>query len=287
MNAATLSGSTRMVGLIGSPVLRSESPAIHNAVFEELGCDYAYSAFDVAEDQLENAVRGLVALGFVGYNVTAPYKKRVVEYLDEISRVAQISGAVNTVAIQGGRSLGDNADGAAFMRTLVHEGINILGKKITILGCGGAGSAIGVQAALDGVAAIDFFNRDDAYRTGGDSLIGRLSDETSCDLALYDLEDAERLRVSIAESELLVNATNVGTCGEPGCLVDASLLTPDVIVAEMVYTPRETELVRRARARGCRVVDGVGPFLQQAAIAERLWFGIDMPVEAIERRLFS
>lgn len=281
-----IDGSTHLVGLIGSPVTRSSSPAIHNAVFSELGCNYAYVALDVADDRLEAAVRGLEALGFAGYNVTAPYKKPILPYLHEVSRAAEIMGAVNVVAIQNGRSLGDNADGAAFMRNLVLNGVSIIGKKITVLGAGGAASAIVVQAALDGVAEIDVFNRDDEYVAGGRELIERLAEHSECAVSLYDLADKERLRASIAESTLLANATNVGTSDVPGCLIDVSLLSDDVIVADMVYVPRETELIALARAHGNQVVDGVGVFLQQAAISERLWFGLDMPVEYVRSRFF-
>lgn len=285
-NSLGIDGSTHLVGLIGSPVTRSSSPAIHNAVFSELGCNYAYVALDVADDRLEAAVRGLEALGFAGYNVTAPYKKPILPYLHEASRAAEIMGAVNVVAIQNGRSLGDNADGAAFMRNLVLNGVSIVGKKITVLGAGGVASAIVVQAALDGVAEIDVFNRDDEYVAGGRELIERLAEHSKCAVSLYDLADKERLRASIAESTLLANATNVGTSDVPGCLIDASLLSDGVIVADMVYVPRETELIKLARAHGNQVVDGVGVFLQQAAISERLWFGLDMPVEYVRSRFF-
>lgn len=281
-----INGTTKLVALIGSPVANSGSPEIHNAVFESLGCNYAYVALDVPEDKLETAVRGMEALGFVGYNVTAPYKTRIVAYMDEISPAAQIMGSVNTVAILDGRSLGDNADGAAFMRNLVHHGVNVRGRTMTVLGAGGAASAIVVQAALDGVARIRMFNRRDEHFERGLQLIERLSGHGACEVTLSDLDDKQALGQAIAESALLVNATNVGTQGVPGCLVPAEMLTPSTMVAEMVYVPRETELLRRARERGCTVLDGVGVFLQQAAIAERLWFGIDMPVSAIRERFF-
>ena len=227
------------------------------------------------------------ALGFLGYNVAAPHKKRIVPYLHEISRVAEIMGAVNTVVIQGGRSLGDNADGAAFMRNLVLNGINVLGKKITVLGAGGAASAVIVQAALDGVAQIDVFNRDDSYVKGGRALIERLKNYSSCEVTLYDLADTDKLRASIAESTLLLNATIVGSPDEPGCLVDESMLVPGLIVSDMVYTPRETELLLRAKAKGNKTLDGVGVFLQQAAIGERLWVGREMPLDYVRERFFT
>lgn len=285
--SSRITGATRLMGVIGSYLDHSSSPEIHNAVFEKLGWDYAYVPLDVSEENLEAAVRGLEALGFLGYNVAAPHKKRIVPYLHEISRVAEIMGAVNTVVIQGGRSLGDNADGAAFMRNLVLNGINVLGKKITVLGAGGAASAVIVQAALDGVAQIDVFNRDDSYVKGGRALIERLKNYSSCEVTLYDLADTDKLRASIAESTLLLNATIVGSPDEPGCLVDESMLVPDLIVSDMVYTPGETELLLRAKAKGNKTLDGVGVFLQQAAIGERLWVGREMPLDYVRERFFT
>ena len=282
-----ITGETRLMGVIGSSLDHSSSPEIHNAVFEKLGWNYAYVPLDVAEDQLETAVRGLEALGFLGYNVAAPHKKRIVPYLHEISRVAEIMGAVNTVVIQNGRSLGDNADGAAFMRNLVLNGINILGKKMTVIGAGGAASAVIVQAALDGVAAIDVFNRDDSYVKGGRDLIERLKQYSDCRVTLYDLAATDQLKASLSESVLLLNATTVGSPDEPGCLVEESMLTSELIVADMVYAPRETELLKRAKVCGNKTVDGVGVFLQQAAIGERLWVGREMPLDYVRERFFS
>lgn len=275
------------MGVIGSSLEYSSSPEIHNAVFEKLGWNYAYVPLDVSEDNLEVAVRGLEALGFLGYNVAAPHKKRILPYLHEVSRVAEIMGAVNTVVIQGGRSLGDNADGAAFMRNLVLNGVNVLGKKITVLGAGGAASAVIVQAALDGVAQIDVFNRDDSYVKGGRTLIERLHECSDCEVTLYDLADKDKLRASLEESTLLLNATIVGSFDEPGCLVDESMIVPGLIVADMVYTPRETELLSLAKQKGNKTLDGIGVFLQQAAIGERLWLGREMPLDYVREKFFA
>lgn len=288
MDADTrISGSTRLVGLIGSPVTYSGSPAVHNAVFEKMGYDFAFVPFDVKPENLEAAVRGMEALGFLGYNVTAPYKSAVVPYLHEISRVAEIMGAVNIVVVQNGRSLGDNADGAAFMRNLVLNGVNVRGKKITVLGAGGAACAIAVQAALDGVAEIDVFNRQEKYQQSGYELVERLHSYSECAISLYSLSDMERLRASVAESALVVNATSVGYPDDPGCLLDADMLRPELIVSDLVYNPRETELIKLARSQGCKTVDGAGFFVQQAAIAERLWFGREMPVDFVMETFFE
>lgn len=288
MDADTrISGSTRLVGLIGSPVTYSGSPAIHNAVFEKMGYDFAFVPFNVEPENLEAAVRGMEALGFLGYNVAAPYKGAIVPYLHEVSRAAKIMGAVNTVVIQNGRSLGDNADGAAFMRTLVLNGVNVRGKKITILGASGAAPAIAVQAALDGVAEIDVFNRRDSYNQSGYELVERLKEYSDCRISLYTLSDEAQLKASLAESTLVVNATNVGFPDDPGCLLTAEMLRSELIVADLVYNPRETELVKLARQCGCKTIDGAAPFVQQAAIAERLWLGREMPVDFVMEAFFG
>lgn len=285
---ARITGTTKLIGLIGSPVQHSGSPEIHNAVFEKLGLDCAYIAFDVDNVRLLDTVRGMVAMGFLGYNVTTPCKTFILPFLDEVSEAAEIMGAVNTVVIQNGRSLGDNADGAAFMRNLVLNGVNIRGKKITVLGAGGAGAAVITQAALDGVAQIDVFNRKDEFYISAEELIERVRTHApKCEINLYELEEKSRLVASIDESELVVNATNVGSPELPGCLVESEMLHEGLIVADMVYVPRETELIKMAKAHGNKVVDGVGVFLQQAAIGERLWMGREMPLDFVREAFFS
>lgn len=285
-HSGRISGATKLIGLIGSPVQNSGSPKIHNAVFEHLGLDYAYIAFDVDNDRLEDTVRGMAAMGFLGYNVTTPCKTFVLPFLDEVSEAAEIMGAVNTVVIQDGRSLGDNADGAAFMRNLVLNGVDIRGKKITVMGAGGAGSALATQAALDGVAEIDLFNRKDEFFTGAEELIERLKDHSPCKVVLYDLEDEEQLRTSIDDSMLLVNATSVGTPEVPGCLVSQDMLHKDLIMADVVYVPRDTQFVELGHANGNKVIDGSGMFMQQAAIGERLWIGREMPLDYVKDTFF-
>lgn len=285
-HSGRISGATKLIGLIGSPVQNSGSPAIHNAVFEHLDLDYAYIAFEVDNDRLEDTVRGMAAMGFLGYNVTTPCKTFILPFLDEISEAAEIMGAVNTVVIQDGRSLGDNADGAAFMRNLVLNGVDIRGKKITVMGAGGAGSALVTQAALDGVAEIDLFNAKDEFYAGAEELIARLKDHCTCKVDLYDLDNKEKLRESIGQSALLVNATSVGTPEIPGCLVTQDMLHKDLIMADVVYVPRDTQFVELGRANGNKVIDGSGMFLQQAAIGERLWIGREMPLDYVKNTFF-
>ena len=142
-----ISGHTKTIALIGSPVEHSMSPAMHNAAFDKLGLDYAYLVYDVQPDDLESVVKGMKAMGVAGYNVTMPLKTLILPYLDELSDAAKLMGAVNTVVMQDGKAIGHNTDGAGFMRNLKENGVDIIGKKMTIVGAGGAGSAIFTQAA--------------------------------------------------------------------------------------------------------------------------------------------
>lgn len=144
-----ISGHTKTICLIGSPVEHSLSPAMHTFSFEQLGVDCVYLAYNVEPDQLEAAANGMKEMGFLGYNVTMPHKTVISRYLDEVSPAAELMGAINTVAIKDGRAIGHNTDGAGFMRNVKENGVDVAGKKITMMGAGGAAMAIYTQAALD------------------------------------------------------------------------------------------------------------------------------------------
>lgn len=283
-----ISGYTQTTALIGSPVEHSLSPAMHTASFQELGIDAVYLAYDVQVDGLEAAVAGMTALGFAGYSVTMPLKTAIPPLLDELTDAAALMGAVNCVAVKDGRTVGHNTDGAGFMRNVREHGVDIIGKKITLVGAGGAGSAIYTQAALDGVTAIDVYNLRDAFFDATAERIQRVANQTGCALRLIDLADQDALRASIAESALVVNATRVGM----GDLADqtaipADFLVPGVAVADTVYSPRETTLLKMAKARGLQTIGGLGMLLWQAAIAEDIWFGREMPTALIEEKFFA
>ena len=153
-----ISGCTKTICLIGSPVEHSLSPAMHTFSFEQLGVDCVYLAYNVEPDQLEAAVNGMKELGFLGYNVTMPHKTYISRYMDEVSPAAELMCAINTVVIKDGKAIGHNTDGAGFMRNIKENGVDVVGKKVTVMGAGGAAMAIYTQAALDGVAASMFIS---------------------------------------------------------------------------------------------------------------------------------
>ncbi len=282
-----ISGHTKLVMLFGSPVEHSLSPAMHNLSFENLGIDAAYLVADVTPDNLEAAVASARALGLAGFNVTMPCKTHILAYLDGLSPAAELMGAVNTVALNEGKLIGHNTDGAGALMSIEEAGNKIQGARIVVLGAGGAGSAIFTQAALDGAEHIDVFNvRDEFYDATGKRL-ATLTEHTGTPTALHDLEDRTLLEASVRAADILVDATRVGMPPlENESNVAQEWLRPGQAVMDTVYHPRRTKLLKLADAAGATVVEGLGMLLYQAAIAEEIWFGVSMPVELIRERVF-
>ena len=260
---------------------------MHTASFAEVGVDAVYLSFPIAPEILGEVVQGLQDIA-VGYNVTMPYKTYICKYLDGLSPAARLMGAVNTVEIKDGKSYGHNTDGAGFSENLRVNGFNPSGKKVTIVGAGGAGSAVSTQLALDGAASISIFNIKDEFWEKTVGRINRLAEETGVGVSLEDLNDRASLASSVADSDLFVNATRVGA-GDliDQCVIDEDMLHEGLTVADTVYNPVESKLIKMAKAHGLAAYGGLGMLLQQAALAEKIWFGTDMPIELIREKLFS
>ena len=283
------SGRTRLITLLGNPTGHSLSPAIHSLSFQLLGIDAEYQAFDVNNDSLGEIVDELRAADrWDGGNVTMPCKQAIIKHLDGLDEAAKLIGAVNVLKKTDGKVVGYNTDGRGFMVNLVKHGANVPGSRMVLLGPGGAGSAILVQAALDGVAHIDVF-----ARAGGEShrhaqeLAGRVRVCTSCVIELHDIADAAALKACIQDADILVNATPIGMgdgCDETP--VPPDFIKPGMVVADAIYHPRETRLIIDAQAHGCNMVPGLGMLIEQAAASEAIWYGVQMPIEQIERELF-
>lgn len=284
-----ITGHTKLTGLLGSPVEHSISPMMHNESFRVLGLDYAYLAFDVGEQELEIAVEGLKALKVKGFNLTMPNKNRMCRLCDQLSPAAEIIGAVNTVENRNGELIGHSTDGSGYMLAVKNAGYDIVGKKMTLFGAGGAGTSIFVQAALDGVAEISVFNRRTPFFERAEQIIRKLNERTSCKIRLYDYEDASVLRREIGDSAILTNATSVGMAPnlEACILKDTSMLHPDLIVSDVIYNPKETKLLKMAKEAGCRTFNGMYMLLYQGAEAFRIWTGQEMPVEHIKQMFFA
>lgn len=285
--AERITGHTELIGLIAYPIRHSSSPAMHNEAFAKLGLDYAYLAFEVGNEELENTIKGFRAMDVRGCNVSMPNKTVVHKYLDKISPAAELCGAVNTVVNDNGVLTGHITDGIGCMYGLKDAGVDVIGKKITIVGAGGAATAIQVQAALDGVAEISIFNKKDKFFENAEKTVKKLKEKTNCVVNLYDLNDLNRLKEEIASSMLLINATGMGMKPLEGMtfIPDKSYLRPDLVVLDIVYSPRETALLKLANEAGCRTLNGLGMMLFQGAAAFELWTGKKMPIEHMKEVL--
>ena len=285
--AERITGHTELIGLMAYPIRHSSSPAMHNEAFAYLGLDYAYLAFEVDNSTLEDAVKGIRALKLVGSNVSMPNKTVVGKYLDKLSPAAELCGAVNTIVNENCVLTGHITDGIGYMQSLKDYDIDVIGKKMTIVGCGGAGTAIQIQAALDGVKEMSIFNVKDAFWDNAQETVNKINERTNCKATLYDLADLDALRREIADSYLLANATGMGMKPLEGqtWLPDTSYLRPDLIVTDTVYAPAKTKFLEMAEEVGCKRMNGFGMMLFQGAAAFKLWTGKEMPIEHMKEVL--
>ena len=285
-----LSGTTTLLGLIGTPVEHSKSPAMYNHCFQKFGLDWAYLAFNIPQEKAGDAVQAIRTLGMRGANVTMPCKNAVIPYLDKLTPAAEAIQAVNTIVNENGTLVGHNTDGCGYTQNLRRSGVEVKGKKIVLLGGGGAASAIAIQAALEGAAEIAVFNLKDAFWPRVEKgLQATAQAAPDCAITLNDLQDREALHQAILRCDILSNATRVGMAPyeDQSNITDLSWFRPDLIVTDVVYAPPQTRMLREAQAAGCLTCDGLGMLLCQGAEAFRLYSGMEMPVEEIRALLYA
>ena len=285
-----ITGHTGLLALIGSPVGHSGSPAMYNYSFEKLGLDYAYVAFDIKEDQVKDYISAMKLLNMKGGNVTMPDKTEAAKYMDELSPAAQIIGAINTIVNEDGKLVGHITDGEGFVNNLKDHGIDIKGKKISVAGGGGAATAIQVQCALDGAREITIFNKKDAFFERTLATAEKIKHAVpGIVVNVYDIDDIARMTEEIKDSDIFANATIVGMkpLDDQSVVKDLSAFRPGLVVADAVYNPIETKMLREAKAAGCTCVGGKGMLLWQGVSAFKLFTGKDMPVEEVKEKFFS
>ncbi len=286
-----ISGHTGLMALIGSPVGHSGSPAMYNYSFKKLGLDYVYVALDVKEDGVKDAINAFRLFNMRGGNVTMPDKTEAAKYMDELSPAAKIIGAINTIVNDNGKLTGHITDGVGFVNNLKDHGIDIRGKKICVAGGGGAATAIQVQCALDGVREITIFNKKDAFFERTLATADKIRAAVpGIVVNVYDIDDTAKMTEEIKDSDIFVNATIVGmkpNLDNLSVVKDLSAFRPGLVVADAVYNPEETKMLREAKEAGCITVGGKGMLLWQGVEAFKLFTGEDMPVEEVKERFFS
>ncbi len=280
-----IKGTTGLLALIGSPVGHSGSPAMYNFSFQYHNLDYAYMAFDIKEDEVPAALDAMRLFKMRGCNVTMPCKNKAAQCVDELSPAARIVGAVNTIVNENGKLVGHITDGTGFVRNLKEHGVDVKGKKMVVLGAGGAATALQVQCALDGAARISIFNPNDVFLDRAKSTAEKLKKEVpECKVNVYCIEDQDKLREEIANTDILVNGTLAGMKPHDDIsLVDKSMFHKNLVVADVVYNPEETRMLREAKEAGCKTVGGKGMLLWQGAAAYKLYTGLEMPTEEYQK----
>ncbi len=290
----TISGVTRLVGLLGWPVAHSKSPGFQNAAFAAVGLDWRYVPLPAPPERLADAVRGLAAMGFVGANLTIPHKEAVLDLVDVIDPEAALAGAVNTLVVEGRperpRLLAYTTDGPGFLASLAEEtGADPRGMSVLLLGAGGAARGLAAAFAHAGAARVLVANRTlERARALVAALDAGLGPGRRTDLLALPL-DAAALAPHLPSVDLVVQATSTGMSGGPdpaGRLpLDLGALPPTAIAADLVYAPPRTPFLAAAEAAGLRAIGGAGMLLHQGALAFERWTGRTAPLEVMRRAL--
>ncbi|MCL5292285.1 MAG: shikimate dehydrogenase [Actinobacteria bacterium] len=272
-----INGETRLTGIIGYPLTYTISPQIHNAAFDKVQLNIGYVPMVVRPNDLANAIVGLQALGFIGFNVTMPHKESAVKHLDRLDSEAQVVGAVNTISFAGGQRVGHNTDVKGFLAALAEVGFKPEAPSSVVIGAGGAARA--VVAALASLGAeVAVANRN---RTRSEALVNDIKERLP-NSHLKVLEFDEGFADKIIDAELIVNATPVGmTPLQDETPVDADLLHSGQAVFDLVYEPAETRLIREATNKGARTIGGLRMLLHQAAASFEIWTGTPAPLAAM------
>ena len=273
-----IDGYTRLAAVVANPIKHSISPFIHNSAFQATETNGVYLAWEVKATDLSETVANIRRYRMFGINLSMPYKEQVIPYLDQLSEEARLIGAVNTVVNQEGTLIGYNTDGKGFFKSL--PSFAIRGKKMTILGAGGAATAIIAQAALDNAEEIFVFTRQSSYEKTVRKMAA-ISRQTKSSIQVLTLEDADSLQDTINQSDLLVNGTSLGMDGISMPLPEQLELPDQILVADVIYQPFETPFLKWARNQNVTAVNGLGMLLYQGAEAFELWTGKTMPSQEI------
>jgi shikimate dehydrogenase len=252
---------------MGQPVAGNPTQFMMERAFAAAGLDWRYLTLEVPAERLADAIRGMRAMGFKGANFTIPHKVAVVPLLDELSPAAELMGAVNCVNRAADKLVGENTDGKGFVQSLRETG-DPAGKKVVILGAGGAARAIAVELGLTGVSDITIVNR---AASRGEELAALLRDRIKIQAQFAPLAGEYSIP---PDADIFINATSIGL-GDAAARVPIApaSLRPELIVADVVFNPPETWLIRTAADRGCRTLDGLGMLVNQAVIAFKIWTG--------------
>ncbi len=274
-----VSGKTRVCGVIGDPIEHTLSPVIHNAAFVELGLDYVFLAFKVKAKGVADAINGAKALNIRGLNVTMPHKSKVIAHLDRIDLSAQIIKSVNTILNKENMLFGFNTDGVGAMKALKENGVELKGRKVLLLGAGGAARAIAYSVAKE-ADELAVLNR--TVKQAQE--LAKLLENTFNKKIAYGSLEQRDVQNQLQDSDILINATSIGMKPKSDVSpVAPKLIRSNLAVMDIVYNPLETKLTKDARAAGAKVVSGVEMLIYQGVASFEIWTGRSAPVEVMRK----
>jgi shikimate dehydrogenase len=271
------------LAVFGDPIAHSASPPMHNAALRERNHQLQYVRIRVTQDELPQALRNLTSAGFLGASLTIPHKQAALSFMDQLSREAQLMGAINTVAVRDGKLFGFNTDGPG-LSAAIHKsfGIPLKERRVLILGgAGGAGRAITVQSALEGSPFVIITNRN---KEKGDLLSQEIQEYLDFPISSIPMT-TESLGLAMKSVDLIINATPLGMKADDPSPLPEGLLTKDHLVYDTVYSGGETALLKQARSVGARCAGGFSMLLHQGALQNALWFGEAAPLETMRKAL--
>jgi len=275
-----ITASTKLTGIIGYPIRHTLSPLMHNKAFSLLGLDYLYVVFPVVPTDFAKAVLALPALKIHGINVTIPYKQDVLPYLDQITPEAQKIGAVNTILVEKGKTIGYNTDGKGFIKSLLEAGFDPKGKKILIIGAGGACRAVAWSLAWSGAGKISIAAR---KLLKAETMLKEIKIALEIETQCFPLDDFQPK--ILEEADLIVNTTPLGMSPFLDQMPNIPLdnLHPGQFVCDLIYNPPETLFLKEAKSKGCKTINGVGMLVHQGAEAFTIWTSQPAPIEEMRQ----
>ena len=278
-----IDGYTRMAAVIAKPIRHSISPFIHNHAYQLTATNAVYLAWEVAEEEVEQSLQQLRVLDMLGANISMPYKKKVLPYLDQVDESAQLIGSVNTIVQKDGCLTGYNTDGLGFLKSLPKT-FSIKDKKLVLLGAGGAATAIILEAIRQGVAEIHLFVRPESLAKY-QAIYSPLSEALSFSIVLHDLSSLDQVNAMMVEADLLINATGLGMDGVSLPVPKDFTFPKGCLVADLAYFPAKTPFLQLAEEQELQTVNGLGMLFHQAALAFELMTEKTFPEQEVWQAL--
>jgi len=257
------------LAVIGSPIAHSLSPELHGYWLKKYAINASYEALDISPHSLPDFLKTMLENGFLGCNITIPHKEAALQYVDEVDEIARLMGATNTISVKDGKLLATNTDAYGFVTSLTKHQVKLSGKKALVIGAGGAARAI-CAGLLQENTAIILANRNQAR---AEALASHLGHQNITVIAM------EEIVSHLEQTDILINTTSLGMQHHPELILDLTTLPREASVTDIVYKPLETPLLKQAKARGNRTIDGLNMLLYQAQKAFFIWFGIEPVVD--------